>query len=354
MPSYFELEDHERRNLLNASARMTGKAPSTLEKDIWLCHVLDQLFQHTGVCPMVFKGGTSLSKVFGVIERFSEDIDVTIDWRQIHPKPPTSDELAAMSKAQTRKLSEVIEGHLLARVKTLKELLSASLGPKLEVAYEKNADDSDAMDKLRVVYPALVEYQDKYVQPSVLIEFGARNDIVPGDQYTIAPDVLPLFPEIHFPQATIGVLSPERTYWEKATLMHDECQRPADKPRISSARLSRHWYDLAQLANHNVGHEALRNPSLLEQVVDTKNRFFRYAFSDYGKCLTGHMQLVPDAAILAGLKEDYGVMESSGMFYGDHPSFEDIVDRLRALELEINAAIPTQLAASASTEKPTA
>lgn len=165
------------------------------------------------------------------------------------------------------------------------------------------------------------------------------------------PDVSTLFSEIEFPQATIDVLSPQRTYWEKATLIHDECQRPADKPRNGSARLSRHWYDLARLADHEIGRAAVQNVPLLQQVIDTKNRFYRYGFSNYGKCLAGQMQLVPDAAVLASLEEDYRAMESSGMFYGEPPTFDAIVDLLRTLELEINAAIPVQLAVLVAEEK---
>lgn len=133
----------------------------------------------------------------------------------------------------------------------------------------------------------------------------------------------------------MSVLSAERTFWEKATLLHVECHRST--PRLlGTERLSRHWYDLAKLADHEVGHRAVKNHDLLVDVLSIKETFYRSSFSHYAKCLAGELRLIPEAQTLAALNQDYDAMRSAGMFYGDVPSFDRIVERLRQLEIEIN------------------
>jgi hypothetical protein len=202
--------------------------------------------------------------------------------------------------------------------------------PGREIALEI----SEEAQKLRLFYPSAVESADAYLRPSVLIEFGGRNTALPRHTRTITPDVAAHVPGLLFPDARVAVLSPMRTFWEKATLIHVECLRP--NLRSSAERMSRHWYDLARLADHQIGRSALADVKLLRDVLLVKETFFRTGFSRYDLCLSGGLRLIPEAALLDSLKQDYHAMLSAQMFYGETLPFDRIVERLTTLAQEIN------------------
>ena len=330
--SYFDLPASDQADLLQSLAPVMGRRAEILEKDIWLCQVLDTLFQLPCRKPMAFKGGTSLSKVFKAIDRFSEDIDVTVDYRSLVTDAP---ELEAISSNSARgKLSDALKAALAQHVKdelvpALRAALALAL-PKQPTSIEVSAD----AEKLWVYYPSAVENTDTYMRSSILIEFGGRNSTLPQSTLAIAPDVAVHVPGLALPTAQVSVLSAARTFWEKATLIHVECHRPGLKP--SAQRLSRHWYDLARLADHELGQQALQDMDLLRDVLRIKETFYRSGFSHYDRCAKGGLKLIPEASMLEALRLDYQAMLTAQMFYGDTVSFEAIVERLEALELEIN------------------
>lgn len=186
-------------------------------------------------------------------------------------------------------------------------------------------------------YPSAVENTDSYVRPSILIEFGGRNSTLPQSLLCITPDIAEHVPNLALPTAQVSVLSAARTFWEKATLIHVECHRPSLRP--SAERLSRHWYDLARLADHEVGQQAMGDSELLRDVLRIKETFYRSGFSHYDQCSAGGLRLIPDEPLLEALRQDYRAMLAAQMFYGDTLDFESIVERLRRLESEINAWI---------------
>ena len=188
-----------------------------------------------------------------------------------------------------------------------------------------------------------MENTDAYLRPSVLLEFGGRNATLPQDTMTIVPDVAAHVPVLAFPTAQVAVLSPMRAFWEKATLIHVECHRP--DLRAGAERLSRHWYDLARLADHEVGRRALADTELLRDVLRIKETFYRSGFSHYELCQTGGLRLIPDAALLNALQQDYQAMLDAQMFYGETLVFDRIVERLTRLESEINRQDEPRLAA---------
>jgi uncharacterized protein YdcH (DUF465 family) len=348
--SYFSINPDEQSELLNSLAPEAGVRASILEKDIWLCLVMEKLFTLPDVKPMAFKGGTSLSKVYRAIERFSEDVDITIDWRSLHHNPPDSESLKGLSKNKVRALKDEITTHLERYISDvlmpgLKDSLKKVHGD-IEVKFETKDDGSLAGDKLRVYYPAVTE-KDAYVPQSVLIEFGSKNAIEPGQRHNIAPDLATMVAKLTFPSACVEVLSPQRTFWEKATLIHDECHRPASKLRANVDRMARHWYDLARLSDHDIGVKSLANADLLNQIISVKKQFFSYGFSRYDLCNAGGMILIPRDEILTSLEVDYKAMLDAGMFYGKVISFESIVDRLSKLQKEINSKIPSEIRSKA-------
>lgn len=328
---YFELTLADQAELLHGLAPVLGRRAEILEKDIWLCQVLGTLFTLPCRKPMAFKGGTSLSKVYQVIDRFSEDIDVTIDYRSLIVDIP---DLNTLSGNQRRKLSDALKAALLKHV-------TQELVPELQAAlkrtmptYEVTTEINEDAEKVWLYYPSAVENTDDYLRPSILIEFGGRNATLPQDILTIVPDVATHVPTLAFPVAQVSVLSPQRTFWEKATLIHVECHRP--DLRAGAQRLSRHWYDLARLADHEAGRRAVGDPALLQDVLHIKETFFRSGFSNYALCLTGGLRLIPDEATLDALRQDYQAMLDAKMFYGDILTFDQIVERLRVLEQEVN------------------
>jgi len=201
--------------------------------------------------------------------------------------------------------------------------------------------EDDAAEKLRIHYPSAVQGVGAYLGNNVLIEFGGRNDIFPKNKMEIAPDISEHVSNMTNTTVVIDVLAPERTFWEKVTLIHTRCHRP-DLP-LNTERIARHWYDLARLADHSIGDQALNSSSagipLWEDILRMNQAFFRSSFSNFDKCLSGGLRLVPDEELKKVLAADYQSMQSAGMFYGDIPTFEHIMDRLSNLEDEINQLV---------------
>ena len=167
--------------------------------------------------------------------------------------------------------------------------------------------------------------------------FGGHNETLPQETVTIQPDMAEHVPDLAFPSVQVAVLSPMRTFWEKVTLIHVECHRP--ELRHTAEQLSRHRYDLARLAGHEVGRRALDNTALLHDVLRIKEIFFRRSLSHYESCATGALRLIPDTVLRAVLRHDYQAMQDAQMFYGEALFFDDIVERLSGLEREINARL---------------
>ena len=267
--------------------------------------------------PMAFKGGTSLSKVYGVIDRFSEDVDITLDYRAFDDGfDPFADDA---SRTRIRRFSE----HLRDRVA---HYIRDAVAPALDAAAEHLSADGrhdihigDDGETLRFAYPSAVEEPGGFVRSEVLLEFGGRNVIDPNERHAIVPDIAALTPELDYPAATVTVLSPARTFWEKATLVHVECHRRllADRPE----RLSRHWFDLTCLADHAVGRAALSDRALLADVVRHKKVFFHAGNANYDRCLDGHLRLVPDDDQLPALQSDYNAMRDARILGEEAPGF---------------------------------
>jgi hypothetical protein len=330
--SYFSLKMRDQKEILQTAAGKLGRQAAVLEKDIWVCWVLRTLFTIPDAHPMAFKGGTSLSKVYDIIERFSEDLDITLDYRHFEDgfdpfSPGVSrtklNQFADRLKSCVKRYAEeIVVPHL--------EAAAADLGTHTE--HSIRIDDSG--EKIWVGYPSAVEDQDDYLKSEVLIELGGRNVIDPNEQHIIRPYVAPLTDGLDFPEATITVLSPSRTFWEKATLIHVECNRGRLKEHPD--RLSRHWYDITRLAQHDSGRKAIDDRALMEDVVNHKKVFFHASYANYDDCLNGQLRLLPDTDSMPGLNADYGKMITAGMMYGKAPKFDDIVEQVGEIERRIN------------------
>ena len=331
---FLSLGAGERADILRTIAADARRSAVVLEKDIWICWVLDALFSMPDAHPMAFKGGTSLSKVYGVIDRFSEDVDVTLDYRAFDDGFDPFAEGA--SRTATRQFSERLKDRVASHVLDV-------VAPALDTAAGRLAADGlyavqvgDDGETVRFAYPSAVEAPDSYVASEVLLEFGGRNVIDPNERHAIVPDMAALTEGLDYPAATVTVLSPTRTFWEKATLIHVACHRRqlANKPD----RLSRHWFDLACLAAHPVGRAALADRALLADVVRHKKVFFHAGNANYDQCLDGRLRLIPDDDQLAALQSDYDAMRGARIVGDGAPAFDALIEQLRFLEAEANGS----------------
>lgn len=327
--SFLKLNHKEQAQIISTLAPTLKRAPQTLEKDIWVCWTLQKLFDLPNALPMAFKGGTSLSKVFNVIQRFSEDIDITIDYRAFNNIDPFA---KAISKTAQKKLSDKLKTDLITYVNDIIKPYFEKI-TKDEFNNEISVTISENSEQFRIHYPSSIG-NTTYISSSVLVEFGARNVTEPNSYHKIQPDIAHLLKELDFPSPNIPVLSPLRTFWEKMTLIHVECNR--GQLRKNADRLSRHWYDLAMLADHSIGQKALLNRHLLQEVVNHKKVFFDASYARYDDCLSGKFRLLPNTEQLKELQQDYQQMVMAGMFYQDPPSFTEILLKLKNIEHQIN------------------
>lgn len=332
--SFLHLEAKEQSQIYRALASELARSPVVLEKDVWVCWVLQALFTMPGKLPMAFKGGTSLSKVFGAIARFSEDVDITLDYRGLDGAFDPFAE--GISRTRLKRFSDGLKSFVSEHAH---DIVAPYFQKQLIAEFDSEAfhlDISEDGEQLRVHYPTVLEEPGNYVGSSILIEFGGRNITEPNEEHRVVPDIAGHVKGLCFPVASVNVLSPARTFWEKATLMHVECQRAGF--RTSADRLSRHWYDLAMLADQAFGRAAVADYALLADVVKHKKVFYNASYANYEACLSGRLRLIPEDSGLAVLRDDYQRMISAGMFIGEAPSFDVIIDRLRTLELTVNGS----------------
>ncbi|MEQ5837802.1 nucleotidyl transferase AbiEii/AbiGii toxin family protein [Marinobacter sp. NFXS9] len=330
---FLELPAEDQSDILQTVAPQLARSASVLEKDIWVCWVLQTLFSMHGAHPMAFKGGTSLSKVYGVIDRFSEDVDITLDYRAF--KEDFDPFAEGASRTKTKQFSDRLKSYVFAYANDVVVPHLESELAKLPTAEHHTIELDDGGEKIWVTYPSVVEGAGEYIRSQVLIELGGRNVIDPNEIHTVSPYISELTQDLVYPRSEVVVLSPERTFWEKATLIHVECNR--GKLRESAERLSRHWYDLVMLAEHPTGRAAVENRALLEDVVRHKKVFFHTGYANYDACLDGRLKLLPETDTLDGLQDDYEKMVGAGMIYSTPPSFEEIVDSIRYLESRVNS-----------------
>lgn len=318
--NFFLLPTEEQLALIKKAGDHFDMPEMIIEKDIWICWLLDKIFKLP--VQMAFKGGTSLSKVFGLIHRFSEDCDITIDYRHFNPTLI----LENTSKTQLKKASDQLKLHL-------QHYISNSVLPYLKNQIPKSSEItlSEDGEQLRFYYPSVIGQSHDYLRDHVFIEFGVRNSTEPCEKHPIKTYLSQVIADdLNLPTPAICTLSPIRTYFEKATLIHVECHR--DRMTKTPERFSRHWYDLFMLHNSWVGEKALDNIEILKSVITHKKSFFNSSYAHYDDCLLGKFRLIPNEHYLKNLEDDFLRMNVTGMFHQSPPSFNEIIKSLAELE----------------------
>ncbi|MCF7728032.1 nucleotidyl transferase AbiEii/AbiGii toxin family protein [Sulfitobacter sp. M22] len=333
--NYFSLSDSDKIDALEAGASKLGRPADLLEKDIWVVWVLNALFDSALGESLVFKGGTSLSKVYKAIDRFSEDVDVTYDIRKIipdliddpaKPYPP--------NRSQAKKWTEVAQSRLSGGVHDdVVPLLDGKIAAE-GVGAELRLEG----DNLYLDYRA-VRSGTGYVRPTVLLEFGARSTGEPAERQSVRCDLAEAIGGLTLPEARPRVMKAERTFWEKATAVHAYCLRGTFR---GGDRYARHWYDLDCLDQIGIAENALHDRVLANEVAEHKQHFFRETDNtgsviDYQAAAAGSLTLVPSGAPLSALEEDYRKMVDAGLLQSDAISFHDLMERLSILQKRANA-----------------
>ena len=326
MDKIIALTAAQRAEVFQAAAQQSGMSAVILEKDFWVCWTLQRLFALPDVGEhLIFKGGTSLSKVWKAISRFSEDIDVSLSREWLGFTGEHDPENVGSRKQQRKRLDDLsaacVEKIRAVLLPALRQDVRAHLG---ETGWQVELDTEDPQTVL-FSYPSAV---------APAVECGARSDAWPAEHKIVRPYVAEaLAGVVADAEVAVKVLAIERTYWEKATILHAEAHR--EETKATPQRFSRHYADLAALADHAAAKTAVDRSDLRERVVAHKQVFFASTWASYETAVPGSFRLVPGEARLQMLAQDYRDMRE--MFFGEPLPWEEIVARLRALEAMINA-----------------
>ncbi|GAA4131162.1 nucleotidyl transferase AbiEii/AbiGii toxin family protein [Aminobacter aganoensis] len=328
----------------DTTAQRLGSAAQNIEKDFWVCWTLDVLFNglKEGGPRLLFKGGTSLSKGFGLINRFSEDIDVTV-FRDDIGEPATIEELEGLSgKKRKARLDAIkvackayINGPLRAELTLILQDRLKATGLNADTP-RVEADDTDPDGQtLLIWYPAATPRSD-YVRAAIKIESGAKSALDPNGEVPIKPYVDDDLPALDLTVPAVRTVDPARTFWDKVVILHG-ARRWFDKRgelRGGGQRVSRHYYDLHQLAATPVGATAIEDRALGEDCVAHARMFFNRPDFDLASAEPGSFALAPHDAMIEQLRVDYRAMQ--GMIFGVPPAFEAVLESIASLEARLN------------------
>ncbi len=324
------IDKNDRSALFRNTADKTGMTAAVIEKDFWVCWMLDYLFHS---CKwkehIAFKGGTSLSKSYGLIERFSEDIDLILDWRVL------GYDIKEPWEKRSNTKQEAFNKEAGARTETF---LNDEFIPTVLSDLEKESPEPvrcyiDEEDPQTVIFAYTRSFDDVSVLPVIRLEIGALAAWTPAELKSITPYAAIEYPRL-FSQPSTNILTvlPERTFWEKVTILHREAFRPESS--VFPSRYSRHYYDLYCMAKSPVKDRALADTDLLARVVAFKDKFYRCPWARYDLAKRGTMRLMPPEYNIQKLRDDYAHMQN--MIFGEKPEFEAILGMILDLENEIN------------------
>ncbi len=336
MADFFKLSAADRLDALNVASDRSGIPPHLLEKDIWVVWSLRHLFTGPYAEHLVFKGGTSLSKAYGVIRRFSEDVDLTYDIRAIAsdligesgpPLPATKSQEKKWTKEIRARLSDWVVSEIVPRLQV--ELVNQALSATVR------AED----EKVFIDYTPLTNGTG-YVASSVMLEFGARSTGEPSEKRNILCDAAVHLPGVEFPTVSPQVMRAERTFWEKATAIHVFCNQGEFR---GGERFARHWHDVTRLDAAGIADLAIADKGLAHAVADHKSVFFAEKDANgkainYHAAITGSLQLVPADSALTTLANDYQKMVDDGLLLDEAEPFEELLRKCLNVQKKANKA----------------
>ncbi len=324
-----KLPDKTKLRIFAETGRSFKLLPVAIEKDWWVVHTLSLIFSMDIASSLVFKGGTSLSKGWNLIKRFSEDIDLVLDREYLGFK-------GELENADIRRLRRKSYEYMTSEFSTGLQNQFTEVGlteVKVKCREVKNHDQDPTI--IEIYYPKLTE-QDTYLKPGVLVEVGCRSLKEPFTNKSIATMVAYKYPGRPFSDnpITIPIVNPERTFLEKIFLLHEEFQKPDEKRRIDG--LSRHLYDIELLSRTEYAKTALENAELYNTIVAHRSKFSRISGVDFANHSPDKIVFVPPEKILSDWEADFKKMKES-MIYGEALTFVELIEKLKGLQSRINS-----------------
>jgi len=319
----------EREDLFVVTAREILLPEAMVEKDFWVCWTLGYLFH---ACPwaksLAFKGGTSLSKCFGLINRFSEDIDIILDWRVLGYKAlePWAERSRTKQDKFNREVNTATEVFLRdSFLPRMRDDLSRLLRNEFSLFI-------DLTDPQTVCFSYPRIFTESAIVNVVRIEIGALAAWTPVRSELVTSYAAQRYAHVfESPSTRVLTVVPERTFWEKVTILHREAFRGGGNP---PPRYSRHFYDLYCIDRTGVKERAYTDLGLLDRVVRFKDRFYPTGSAHYELAKPGTMRLMPPSDYLRPLRNDYEHMKN--MIFGEQPDFDDIIHCIQGMEREFN------------------
>jgi hypothetical protein len=336
MNELYLLPKNERELFFRKAAELSAMPFEIIEKDYWVVWILDRLFSLAKLkSHLTFKGGTSLSKIFGIINRFSEDIDLSIE-RKFFGFEGLQDPINAPSKkkqnAALEDLAKICSHYIQFDLQNdLQNAIATKLATSDGFQLFVDPEDPDGQTLL-FEYPTGTS-KAGYIRPLVKIEIGARSEHWPVSEHRIESYAKKALKELIVePEIMVRVLNAERTFWEKATILHQYAHLPEHKKL--PPRISRHFYDFFCLLNSDIKEKALSNVTLLERVASHKSIYFASSWANYSTARKKTLRLSPPAQLLKDLEKDYALMEA--MLFREIPPWKLILETIEKFEKEFN------------------
>lgn len=326
MNKFYLKSKDDLRVLITNTARKKNISEAVVEKDYWVTYFLDYLFNENKWKEyFTFKGGTSLSKCFGIIQRFSEDIDLILDWRVLGYDKLEPWLIRSNTKQDkfNKEINEKTERFL--KEDFLTELIK-------DFSQEDFEFEIDSLDPQTILFSYPKIFDSNYLSQTIRLEIGSLAAWTPATNISIIPIIGDAYANIFKEKTNIRTVSVERTFWEKATILHHEANRPESSKMPH--RYARHYYDMYKIANSKYKDKAIKDKELLRKVTEFKMKFYPRKWAKYEDAMDSKLRLVPDKFRFLELENDYKAM--SEMIYGAYPSFEEIINVLKELEKEIN------------------
>lgn len=328
LKEWLQLPNDTKLNLYAETGRKVGLQAIAIEKDWWLVQTLSIIFSMECAAALIFKGGTSLSKAWNLIQRFSEDIDLVLDREYLDFK-------GELSKGDIRRLRKASYTFITTKfTEELKAKFTAAGFTDVNIKFREVENHDQDPIIIEIYYPKLTE-TDTYLKPGLLVEVGSRSLKEPFTKRTFSTLISENFNDRPFADKaiTVPVVNPERTFLEKIFLLHEEFQRPQEKIRVE--RLSRHLYDIEKLNQTEYAKIALQNADLYNTIVAHRKHYAPLAGVDFEKHNTATIKFIPPDKLLPLWEADYKEMQEN-MIYGETLAFADLIKKLSELQGQIN------------------
>ncbi len=324
---WINLSTEQKIQVLEQTGIAKGLPAFVIEKDWWVCILLRAIFQSKYADSIIFKGGTSLSKAYHLIDRFSEDIDLIIDRHLLGFD--IIDSGSKIKKLRKASGSFIINEF---REELIHQLQQMGISKEdYEIQYNEHVDDTSDPNTLEIHYHSVVPVSNAYIQQRVLLEMGARSLTEPAETKPIISFIDENYKDLPFAEETfnVQVVVPTRTFIEKALLLHEEFSKPIDK--IRTDRLTRHFYDLDKMMKAGYGEQAIEDDELFQTIVEHRKNVNPLRGFDYSNHQKGKLSIIPPDEVISNWEEDYKTMQQN-MIVGDSLTWTELIKQMKRIE----------------------